>query len=176
MLSLRRLCRYHQTGKRAHKKLLCAGAAETGTGASASTQHVPVLLHETLHAFSSLQISTYIDCTLGAGGHALAIAEQHPEVACLIGIDVDPTAHQVARQRIQAEAERKGFQFHPVQGNFAGLSELVAALPQPATARGVDAVLMDVGVSSMQLDTAERGFRWYKSQLQILLVAYTDLR
>ena len=158
-VSLRRLCGYQQPGKRAHRQRFCAGAAETATGASSSTQHTPVLLQETLHAFSSLQIGTYVDCTLGAGGHALAIAEQHPEMACLVGIDVDPAAHQIAQQRIQAEAERKGFHFHPVQGNFAGLSELVAALPQAATGRGADAVLMDVGVSSMQLDMAERGFR-----------------
>ena len=126
---------------------------------SGGAQHIPVLLQDTLQAFSSLQIGTYLDCTLGAGGHALAVAEQHRELACLIGLDVDPAAHQIAQQRLQAEADQHGFQFHPVHGNFTDLSALVADLPLAAATEGVDAILMDVGVSSMQLDSAERGFR-----------------
>jgi 16S rRNA (cytosine1402-N4)-methyltransferase len=88
-----------------------------------------------------------VDATLGAGGHAEALLEAGPNVR-LLGLDRDSQALELARVRL----ERFGSRVELVEGDFADLDRHLDGRPAP------DAVLADLGVSSMQLDTPERGF------------------
>ncbi|KAG2439914.1 hypothetical protein HYH02_010543 [Chlamydomonas schloesseri] len=148
-----------------------AAAAAAAAAASASPPaeeaaaypypHVPVMLREVLDAFAPLAVSSYLDCTLGAGGHASEMVAAHPELRTVYGIDVDPTAHALAEPRIRAAAAgRQGFELRLLRGNYRDLRPLLATVssppPQPS------AILMDLGVSSMQIDTAERGFSFMR--------------
>lgn len=112
--------------------------------------HRSVLLAEVLHAFESLSIVTMIDGTLGAGGHAQALLEQHPEIQHYIGIDQDPHALALAAQRLSPWSSK----VYLKHGNFSACDQIWAelALPSPT------AILVDLGVSSMQLDQPQRGF------------------
>jgi len=92
---------------------------------------------------------TYIDATVGLGGHALEIARQLT-TGRLIGIDRDPRALDIARERLR-EYERQVILVH---SNFARIDEIAKGLKLPPA----DGVLADLGVSSMQLDSPERGF------------------
>jgi 16S rRNA (cytosine1402-N4)-methyltransferase len=89
----------------------------------------------------------FVDATLGAGGHAAALLEAGGEIR-LLGIDRDPEALEIARERLAAFGGRVEFRL----ADFAGLDEVLAPLPPP------DGILADLGVSSMQIDRAERGF------------------
>ena len=89
----------------------------------------------------------FVDATLGAGGHALALLERGPEIQ-LLGIDQDPDALALARERLQPFADRVRLR----QGNFQMLAQFLEGFPSP------DGILADLGVSSMQLDQSERGF------------------
>jgi 16S rRNA (cytosine1402-N4)-methyltransferase len=93
----------------------------------------------------------YIDGTVGAGGHSLSILQQ-ADSARLLGLDVDPVALAIASERLRPGIEEGRARL--VQSNFASLDE-VAEKEGFAPA---DGVLLDLGVSSMQLDTPERGF------------------
>jgi len=92
---------------------------------------------------------TYIDATVGLGGHALEIARRLSS-GRLIGIDRDPRALELARERLRAY-ERQVILVH---ANFSRIEEIARALKLPPA----DGVLADLGVSSLQLDSAERGF------------------
>ncbi|PNW73675.1 hypothetical protein CHLRE_13g568150v5 [Chlamydomonas reinhardtii] len=123
--------------------------------------HVPVMLREVLSAFAPLHVTSYLDCTLGAGGHASEMVAAHPELLTVYGIDVDPTAHTLAEPRIRAAAAgREGFGLRLLRGNYRDLRPLLGTVssppPQPT------AILMDLGVSSMQIDTADRGFSFMR--------------
>src|SRR5690606_39022388 len=111
------------------------------------TPHLPVLLDEVIAALSPLAGATVVDGTFGAGGYAKAALEAG--AARVIGIDRDPSALAAAR----AWADRR---LVLVEGTFGRLDEL-AAVAVPA-GEAVDAVMLDIGVSSMQLDVPERGF------------------
>lgn len=112
--------------------------------------HVPVLLDEVLNALEPAGGKTYVDATLGAGGHAEAILERCAPDGLVYGLDQDPMALELAKQRL----ERFRSRFHAHRGNFSQLAALLPAEAKPVTG----GVLADIGVSSMQLDTAERGF------------------
>ncbi len=116
--------------------------------------HKSVLLDSFLDIFSSLQIKTFVDGTLGAGGHAEALLRAHPEIERLIGIDQDKNALQIARERLAPFGSRCEL----VSGNF---SEIGSILKERKIA-SVDGILVDIGVSSMQLDQAERGFSFLR--------------
>ena len=88
-----------------------------------------------------------MDATLGAGGHAEALLDAGPEIR-LLGLDRDPDALALARERLA----RFGGRAELVRGNFADLGEVLGGRPAP------DAILADLGISSMQIDRAERGF------------------
>ena len=112
--------------------------------------HIPVLMREVLQVFQEKELKLFFDGTLGAGGHARALLEAHPEIERYIGCDRDPNALAIAKE---------------VLGNWREKVELVrgsyADLPQILNERKIaciDGFLIDVGVSSMQLDERGRGF------------------
>ena len=111
--------------------------------------HIPVLLHEALDALCIRSDGIYLDCTFGRGGHSRAILASLDEGGRLIGFDRDPSAVAAAR-----DLAKKDSRFEIVHTAF---SELESALDSIAIAH-VHGVLMDLGVSSPQLDQAERGF------------------
>lgn len=115
-------------------------------------QHRPVLLAETLTYLDCRPNGTYIDCTLGAGGHAHAILERSAPEGKLLGIDRDRTALQATREKLAAFAER----LHLVHGNFRDLKSIWRGSGLPAP----QGILFDLGVSSPQLDEPERGFSY----------------
>lgn len=112
--------------------------------------HRPVLYHEIIHALRPQPGGRYVDCTIGAGGHAEGILHASSPDGRLLGLDVDPVAIELARERLSAYGSR----VYLVRDSYA-------AVPVHLTALGwkeVDGIVMDLGVSSMQLDTPERGF------------------
>ena len=111
--------------------------------------HIPVLLHEALTALCIRSEGIYLDCTFGRGGHSRAILAELGEGGRLVGLDRDPSAIAVAKDLVDADSR-----FQIVHTAF---SELESALDTLAISR-VHGVLMDLGVSSPQLDEAERGF------------------
>jgi len=117
-------------------------------------QHVPVLLREVVDALAVRPGGRYVDCTLGAGGHAEAILEAASPDGELLGIDLDPEALAAARQRLAAYGERVTF----VEGNFSQVADLCRE-------RGfapVQGVLFDLGLSSLQLEEESRGFSFQR--------------
>jgi 16S rRNA (cytosine1402-N4)-methyltransferase len=112
--------------------------------------HLSVLTQELLHYFEGVPLCIMVDGTAGAGGHAAALLEAHPEIEQLIAIDRDPAALEIARKRLAPFAAKIIF----IHANFAELEEILNRLNLPE----IDGVLLDLGVSSMQLDEAERGF------------------
>ena len=115
--------------------------------------HVPVLLREVLEALRPERGGVLVDATLGLGGHAEALLDAAPTVR-LVGIDRDPEALVLARARLA----RFGDRFVAVEGRHEELALHLDRLDLPQ----VDGVLADLGVSSMQLDRAERGFSFMK--------------
>ena len=112
--------------------------------------HIPVLLEATLRLLQPRANGTYIDATLGAGGHAEALLQASGPAGRLLGLDQDTTALHIARTRLAPYDERATL----VHANFRDLSRV--AQTQGWTA--ADGILLDLGLSSMQLDQAERGF------------------
>jgi len=114
-----------------------------------SAAHTPVLLEEVLEWLRIKPDGTYIDATLGAGGHSESIAKRLTS-GRLISLDRDAQALQLARERLKGFGEKVTL----VQSPFSKIAEVARELGIPP----VDGVLADLGVSSMQLDQAERGF------------------
>lgn len=110
---------------------------------------MPVLLEESLGFLAPETGGCYVDCTLGLGGHTWAMLERFPEIS-VVGIDRDPRALALAGERLA----RFGDRVQLVEGRFDQLEERLGALGL-SKVRGI---LADLGVSSMQLDEAERGF------------------
>lgn len=119
-----------------------------------SDTHIPVLKREVLSALNIQLGGTYLDATLGRAGHARAIADRIGDDGVLIGIDRDPRAIEVAKQTFTNDAR-----VQVLQGEFSRMSELLREFTQ---IRKVDGILMDLGVSSPQLDQAERGFSFMR--------------
>jgi 16S rRNA (cytosine1402-N4)-methyltransferase len=111
--------------------------------------HTPVLVEEVLHWVRVRPEGTYVDATVGLGGHAIEIARRLT-TGKLVGLDRDAQALEIARERL------KGFEKNVtlVHANFDELPEVAKNLSLPL----VDGVIADLGVSSMQLDRPERGF------------------
>lgn len=116
----------------------------------AGFRHIPVLPAETLAALRPHPGGVYVDGTLGGGGHAAAILEASTPSGRLLGIDADPQALAAASTRLAPFGER----FLARRGNFRDLAHLAA----DAGITQADGILLDLGVSSHQLDTPERGF------------------
>ena len=116
--------------------------------------HRPVLLDECLEALRIKPDGIYVDATFGRGGHAAAILERLGPDGRLLGLDKDPQAIAEAQQKFGAEPR---FSIH--HGSFA---ELKQVLVEEGLLGKVDGVLMDLGVSSPQLDDAGRGFSFMR--------------
>ena len=114
---------------------------------SATAPHIPVLLDEVIEALAINPGETHVDGTYGAGGYSRAMAGQGAHV---IAIDRDPDAIVEGRERIA----REGDDIALIEGPFSAMQSLLA----DAGVSRVDGVALDIGVSSMQLDRAERGF------------------
>lgn len=115
--------------------------------------HEPVMRDEVLSWLVGNKTGVYVDGTIGGGGHALAILENTR--AHLIGIDRDAEAIRAARQRLEPFQSRVTL----VKGNFADLASVLGGLG----IEKVDGVILDLGVSSHQLDAAHRGFSFGRS-------------
>ncbi len=116
--------------------------------------HTPVLLSETLEALQVQPGKHYIDCTLGSGGHAQAILEMIQPEGQLLGVDADHEAVEMARTRLTKYTELTII----VNDNFANLEHICREnnfLP-------VQGILLDLGISSMQLDISKRGFSFQR--------------
>lgn len=112
-------------------------------------RHRPVLLHEVLERLAVRPDGIYLDGTVGAGGHAYEIAKRLT-TGRLIGLDLDPQALEIAAQRLSAFGDRVTLR----QANFRDLSRVLDELK----VERIGGALFDLGVSSMQFDTPERGF------------------
>jgi 16S rRNA (cytosine1402-N4)-methyltransferase len=113
--------------------------------------HVPVLAQEALAALQVVADGVYVDATFGRGGHSRMILERLGPRGRLIAIDRDPEALEAGRAWTDAR-------FTMVGGRFAGIGAILAQLGLPK----VDGILLDVGVSSPQLDDAARGFSFMR--------------
>jgi 16S rRNA (cytosine1402-N4)-methyltransferase len=163
--------------------------ASSDTPASyATTYHAPVMWRECIDALLSCQRSenrregegdsgdddgkplVFVDGTLGGGGHSAALLKEMQPGDVLFGCDVDPTALQTASDRLSMYLGQDDQLplFVPVCSNFADLATALPEVRHPKTdelmvSHGtVDGILMDLGVSSYQIDTAERGFAFMK--------------
>jgi 16S rRNA (cytosine1402-N4)-methyltransferase len=119
------------------------------TGSGAQVSHVPVLLEEVLEGLRVRQGGVYLDGTLGAGGHAAEILARCPS-AMVLGLDLDPAALKVASAKLSVFGDRVRL----IHGDFRDLAEIL----QSNGIREVDGIVLDLGVSSMQLDLPARGF------------------
>jgi len=117
---------------------------------TAAPTHIPVLVNETLEALAVQPGGRYIDCTLGAGGHAAAILEKSLPGGQLLGIDADPEAIEVAKTRLAVYKDSAFL----VNENFANL-EAVCIKYDFFPVHGI---LFDLGLSSIQLNGYSRGF------------------
>jgi len=116
--------------------------------------HVPVLLDEVLQFLQPHPGGMYIDATLGAGGHARAILERVLPNGRLLALDQDESAIRIAAENLK----EFGSCLEIVQANFRDIAAVVSQRNWPE----VDGVLADIGVSSMMLDDAERGFSFLR--------------
>lgn len=116
--------------------------------------HSSVLVKEITTFFQGCKIDCFVDATFGAGGHSEAILRAHPEIKTLIGIDQDPLALSIGRERLK-DWEDKLFL---IASNFEHFQQHLSS----AGVKKVEGILFDLGVSSMQFDQAERGFSFMR--------------
>ena len=120
-------------------------------------KHVSVMLDEVLDALDVKPNGIYLDCTLGGAGHARAVGERLNEDGLLIGLDCDDDAINAADDRLAGLACKVQI----VRENFSELDKILDVL----NVRELDGVLFDLGVSSHQIDTPERGFSYMTDSL-----------
>ena len=114
--------------------------------------HIPVLYYEALDNLVINPDGIYIDCTLGGGSHSEGILERLSDKGLLISIDQDTNAIEYSKKRL----EKFGSKWKVFKGNF----ENIDTIAYMAGVDKVDGILMDIGVSSKQLDDPERGFSY----------------
>lgn len=116
--------------------------------------HKPVLLDPLMELLRGRRLVSVVDGTVGAAGHSSALLQEHPEIAQLIGIDKDPLALSLAKERLTPWAEK----ILLLQGDFAFWLPRLKEQQKGAA----DLILLDLGVSSMQLDLPEKGFSFMR--------------
>ena len=114
--------------------------------------HIPVLKETVVNQLVTNTSGTYVDCTVGSGGHAEAILEGLGNSGRVIGLDVDAEAVEGVRKRLTNFGDR----VHIAKADFAALRETLKSMGMSET----DGVLFDLGLSSMQLDSSPRGFSY----------------
>ena len=117
-------------------------------------EHESVLLDEVIELMAPQPGGVYCDATVGGGGHAEKVLEASSPDGRLIGVDRDPAAVKAARERLARFGDRVSI----IHGRFSDLPALLAQVG----VKSVDGLLVDFGVSSHQLDTAERGFSFMR--------------
>lgn len=115
-------------------------------------KHTSVLLQETIEQLAIKEDGIYVDGTLGGGGHSYEIASRLDKGGRLVGIDQDEAAIEAARQRLAPFEDRVTI----VRSNYCNTVEILRKMG----IEGADGILLDLGVSSYQLDTLERGFSY----------------
>lgn len=113
--------------------------------------HIPVLLEEVMSCLDIMREGAYVDCTVGLGGHAVEVVKRNPN-ALLIGFDIDEKSLLKAKEQLKPYADRVKL-YH---SDFRYLPELKIDFSQ------IRGILLDLGVSSFQLDSPERGFSFNK--------------
>ena len=127
---------------------------DRGRRSTPAGEHRPVLLDEVLTALAPVAGNLIVDCTTGWAGHSAELLRRAGPTGRLIGLDLDPENLPRARERLTAV----GFPFTLHHSNFAALPTVLAE----ENVESVDAVLADLGMSSMQVDDAERGFSYVR--------------
>ena len=115
-------------------------------------KHYSVLLEETIENLNIKPDGNYVDGTLGGGGHSYQIAKRLSDKGRLIGIDQDADAIQAAGERLEEFKDRVTI----IRSNYANMKEELERIG----IQKVDGIILDLGVSSFQLDTPERGFTY----------------
>lgn len=120
--------------------------------------HIPVLKNEAVEGLAIRKNGTYVDGTFGFGGHAMEIISRLNGDGCFVGIDQDGDAFEKGRARLSEyrKTHKDGCSLHLVRDNFSNLPSVLHSL-QISEVHGI---LLDIGVSSYQLDTDERGFSY----------------
>jgi 16S rRNA (cytosine1402-N4)-methyltransferase len=149
------------------------GSTDTPEGVGRGGTHVPVLLKEAIDFLAIRRGGTYVDATVGLGGHSYEIARRLGAAGHLIGLDKDPAALEIARERLAVSRwplalskSQEPAANSPELGSadWPGITLLhrsfgeIANGQWPTAKGGVDGVLADLGVSSLQFDTPARGF------------------
>jgi 16S rRNA (cytosine1402-N4)-methyltransferase len=116
--------------------------------------HLPVLYHEILYMLQPYSGGYYVDGTIGAGGHAKGILEASEPDGKLLGLDLDPNALNLAHQQLKEFGDRVILK----QASYTSLRDQLNEIGWSC----VDGILLDLGVSSMQMDTPDRGFSFRK--------------
>jgi 16S rRNA (cytosine1402-N4)-methyltransferase len=136
------------------------GLRQTPQGVGRGGTHVPVLLKEAIDFLAIRRGGTYIDATVGLGGHSYEIAKRLGAPGHLIGFDKDPAALEIAREKLVVShqssviSESDWPTVELIHASFADL----AKGQEPKAKNQVDGILADLGVSSLQFDTPARGF------------------
>ena len=115
--------------------------------------HIPVLFEETINSLDVRDGGIYVDCTAGGGNHSAAILQRLGESGRLVCLDRDPDAIAAVSERFAGDGR-----VTVVHTRYSAIAEVLDGLG----ICGVDGILMDIGVSSHQVDTAERGFSFHK--------------
>jgi 16S rRNA (cytosine1402-N4)-methyltransferase len=118
--------------------------------------HTSVLLHESIDGLAIVPGDIYVDGTLGSGGHAEEVAKRFGNAVRIIGIDMDADALARSRTRLEAQGAKVTY----VQGNFRNIDTILESLE----IREVNRILLDIGLSSNQLDESGRGFSFMRDE------------
>ena len=132
------------------------------------TEHTPVLVNEAIELLEPKNTGVYVDGTVGLGGHAAAVLQASAPNGRLIGIDLDLGALAVAKETLHSYRGR----WTLIQGNFARLDRVLGKHSVTA----VDGIILDLGASSLQLDTSSRGFSFtHAGQLDMRMAGKQSL-
>ena len=118
-------------------------------------RHIPVMAQELTQYLVTESARTFVDCTVGMGGHATRILEMAPRDSRLIGIDIDPESVELAREFLRPYGDRVLI----IHGNFAMIDEIL----QEYGISEVDGIVFDLGFSSFQMDNPARGLSFMQS-------------